>query len=112
MKRLTIYTILVVVLAVVALAFSQRAQTQEVPEEVAVPEVVAGGTTTPVFSYQGQLLDGQGNPVTDNVPMIFRLFLRAIAAEQMSPGSNRQRAHDFPPVSNCNRRCELLGGAV
>lgn len=74
MKRLTIYPILVLVLGAMALMFAHRAQTQNTPEGTAVPETSTGGAATPVFSYQGQLLDAQGNPVTGNVPMTFRLF--------------------------------------
>jgi hypothetical protein len=79
MKRLTIYTILVLALGVAALSLARRAQTQTVPESAVpadetAPQMAMGGTTTPVFSYQGQLLDAQGNPVTGNVPMTFRLY--------------------------------------
>lgn len=74
MKRLTIYTMMVLFLGGMALTLAHRAQTQDVTEGTAVPETSTGGATTPVFSYQGQLLDAQGNPVTDSVPMIFRLF--------------------------------------
>lgn len=72
MKRLTIYTILVLALGIIPLA--HRVQTQDVTEDTAVPFAAAGGASTPVFSYQGQLLDAQGNPVTGSVPMTFRLF--------------------------------------
>ncbi len=74
MKRLTIYPIFVLVLGAMALMFAHHAQTQNTPADTAVPDAEAGGATTPVFSYQGQLLDAQGNPMTGSVPMTFRLF--------------------------------------
>jgi hypothetical protein len=86
MKRLTAYTILIFISGVALLLLAHRAQTQTVSEEIVpqetipeqtAPEVAVGGSASPVFSYQGQLLDAQGNPVTGNVPMIFRLYATA-----------------------------------
>ncbi len=79
MKRLTAYAFLILILGAIVLVLAHRAQTQNVPvedtqPETNVPAATLGGATTPVFSYQGQLLDAQGNPVTGNTPMTFRIF--------------------------------------
>ena len=61
---------------VLGLTVGARAQTP-VPETLAAAPAQAAAPNAPsslLFSYQGQLLDSGGNPVTGSVPMTFALY--------------------------------------
>jgi hypothetical protein len=79
MKRITILIALILLSGSLLLAKRVQSRNDEISKMVeftatAVTSAAPSGITNTLFSYQGQLLDGSGNPITGNRSITFRLY--------------------------------------
>ncbi|MBE2223049.1 MAG: hypothetical protein IAF02_16010 [Anaerolineae bacterium] len=77
MKRITITTLFIIMILFVVggLYSANTAQSQEIPVDALEPPLAVQSPTNTLFSYQGQLLDAGGIPITNaTMPMIFKLY--------------------------------------